>query len=221
MKYIIIAFIILVLIVVIFYYNNPFISVEINGRQWKVIEDYDNNHQAAALLSDVHSSMIEFMRYLKSKYHIDETDDIIAEEGLAHEKIMQGDVYKIVDTLLSNYNPDVFYETDNRTTTETSWTVNKGDAMYICLRDKENPIKLIDRNLVLFVMLHEASHIANYNGWGHPPRFWEVFKFILHEAEESGIMNNVDYSKHPQWYCGLYMDYNPYFDSDLRSIWNV
>jgi hypothetical protein len=213
--------IIIVILIIIICNTQPFATVQVDGRKWRVLQDYSNNAEAAELLSDVNASIIEFMRYLKEKYHVGETDDIIAEEGPIHQQVAQGDNYTIVCTLLSNYNPDVFYESDNRTTFETSWTVNKGDAMYICLRDKNDPTQLIDRNLVLFVMLHEAAHIANYNGWGHPPRFWEVFKFLLHEAEESGIMRNIDYARYPQWYCGLYMDYNPYFDNDLRSIWQV
>jgi hypothetical protein len=215
-----VAVVILVILVLIYNWGgDTWANIRVGRREWKVINDFENKHQAAALLNDVHGSLLEFMRYLETKYHVGETDDVIAEEGEKHARVASGDIYNIVCTLLSNYNPDEFYETDNRTTTETSWTINKGDAMYICLRDKEDPRRLIDRNLVLFVMLHEAAHIANYNGWGHPPRFWEVFKFLLHEAELSGVMKNVDYSKHPQWYCGLYMNYNPYFDRSLRSIW--
>ena len=100
----------------------------------------------------------------------------------------------------------------------TSYTVNKGRAMYICLRNKFDHNKLVDPEMLFFVMLHEASHIANYNGWGHDQRFWMVFKFILQNAVESGLYHPVDYSKYPQDYCGLHVDWNPLLDKTLPEI---
>lgn len=214
-----IAILIVIVLLIVYTSYNDYVSVPLQYRTWQVIGSYQNNKEAARLLDSVHNSMLDFMRFLKKKYHIGETDDVISAEGSLHESITRGDAYQIIYTLLCNYNPDEFYEADPAKTSDTSWTVNKGDAMYICMRKRSDPTQLIDKNLVLFVVLHECAHIANYNGWGHPTRFWEVFKFLLHEAEESGIMRNVDYSKFPQWYCGLYMNYNPYFDNTLRNIW--
>jgi hypothetical protein len=190
-------------------------------REWNVIGGFNNKREAAELLAQTNATMIEFFRYLKKKYHIDEPDDVIAAEGNEHSELINhpGDVYNIVDYLLDNYNPDVFYENDPRHTKETSYTLNKGSAMYICLRKKNIPNKLVDKNILLFVMLHEASHIAYYRGWGHNDGFWTTFKFILHEATLAGIYTPVDYSKYPVNYCGLNVSYNPLFDDSLPNIW--
>jgi hypothetical protein len=67
-------------------------------------------------------------------------------------------------------------------------------------------------------MLHEAAHIANYNGWGHDTQYWEVFKFVLKNAREAGLYFQRDYAKHPENYCGLDVDYNPLLDRGLRDI---
>jgi hypothetical protein len=213
--------IVLCIILIYCQFQNNRVQVEIDNRRWNVIESYPNRVAAAELLSEVNSRIINYMRYLKIKYHINETEDVIHREGDLHTRVTSGDTYMIVNTLLTNYNPDVFNETDPKTTDETSWTINKGDAMFICIRDKKDPTKLVSPDLVLFVMLHESAHIANYNGWGHPKRFWEVFKFLLWEAENAGIMHNVDFSIYPADYCGLHIDYNPLFDNNLRNLWEL
>lgn len=192
-----------------------------SNREWHVVGDFQNKKEAAELLSRVNARMIEFMRFLKKKYHIDEPDDLITQEGAEHAKIVNApnDVYNIVDHLLDNYNPDNMRENDPRYSTDTSYTVNKGDAMYICLRRKDDPTKLVDENDLFFVLLHEAGHESNYNDFGHSTRFWQVFKFILHEAQLSGVYTPVDYAKAPINYCGLWVEYNPLFDDSLPNLW--
>lgn len=186
--------------------------------QWSVVRDFDNNREAADLLARVNSRMIEFMRYLRRKYHIAEDDATIGSEGAGHWAIVRspGDLHNIVSHMLRNYNPEAFYENDPRFTSDTSYTVAKGRAMYVCLRQKENPMQLVDEDVLLFTMIHEASHIANYQGWAHGRDFWSVFKFMLQEATASGVYRPVDYAKQPVKFCGLLVNYNPLFDSSVR-----
>ena len=214
--------IVVVLVLMCFADTRPrFAATAAAARKWNVISGFDNRAEAAALLARVHHKMVEFMRFLKRKYHIDETDDMIATEGSQHARAVgsPGDTYNIVDHLLDNYDPDAFYENDPRHTTETSYTLNKGASMHLCLRRKDDPTRLVDENDLLFVMLHESAHIANYRGWGHGRDFWTTFKFILHEAKLAGVYVPVDYSKYPTNYCGLDVAYNPYFDQTLPNIW--
>jgi hypothetical protein len=196
-------------------------QVAAGHREWNVLADFDNRAEAAARLSRVHSRMIEFMRVLRQKYHVDEPDDIIAAEGATHSAAISAsnDVHQIISHLLDNYNPDVFYENDPRTSTDTSYTVNKGAAMYLCLRSKTAPYALVDEETLVFVLLHEMAHCANYRGWGHGKDFWEVFKLLLHEARLARIHTPVDYSKTPVLYCGLPIEWNPYYDPAIRSLW--
>lgn len=210
-----------------------------DNRDWSVIKDFSNHQSAADLLAETNHKMIEFMRVLKNKYYIDavpsihqdDPQDIIDPDqtlpivdaafttAQAAAINAPNDIYNIVGNLLNNYNPDVFYENDPRYTKETSYTISKGEAMHLCLRNKKDPTKLVDPDILFFVMLHEASHIANYRGWGHGKDFWEVFAFILHEAETAGLYTPVDYSMAPEWYCGLLVEYNPLFDKTLKKIW--
>ena len=213
---------ILVLLILYFTYIN--ISKHLNltkisagYNQWNVINTYENKQEAAELMERVNSTMIKFLRFLKKKYHIDETSDIILQEGSKH-KVTTSDIYNMIDNLLDNYNYEKFYENDPAKSNETSYTMNKGDAMYICLRDKQNPNKLVNFDTLLFVLMHESAHIANYNDFGHTVRFWTIFKLLLNNAVEAGIYTPVNYQKYPTNYCGLLINYQPLFDDNLPNL---
>ncbi len=219
---------ILVAIVIIAIYilgHKKWVRVGPGIRKWNVVGDYENSDEAARLLDKTNKTLIEFMRGLKHKYHIDETDDVSeahhGDKYSSHNRIVNApnDLYNIIDHLLDDYNPDVFYENDPRYTSETSYTIDKGRAMYICLRNKSDPHTLVDENTLLFTMLHEISHIANYRGWGHGNDFWACFKFILHEAQLAGIYQPVDYARHPTVFCGLVINYNPLLDDSVAQLW--
>lgn len=219
-----------IIVISVVYYNRIYfhlnltrIAAEAGGvkRKWNVVSEYDNSHEAAARIARVHSTAVEFMRYLKTKYHIDEPDDIIGAEGEKHYSAINSpnDIYNMVDHLLNNYNPDTFYENDPRYSPDTSYTINKGDAMYVCVRNKDNPNTLVDEDTLLFVMLHEMAHIANYKGWGHDIAYWTIFKWLLHEAVLAGIYKPVDYDANPVNFCGLIIYYQPLNDDRLKNLW--
>ena len=186
------------------------------NRKWNVLRKYHNAEEAAKLLQSTNAKMMRFLQFMKEKYHINETEEEIA-DCENHATMIASEPHRIAAALLDNYNPDVFYENEPGHN-GTSYTLNKGAAMYICLRNKFDRDQLVNPDMLFFVMLHEAAHIANYNGWGHDTRYWEVFKFILKNASEAGLYVPKDYSKHPENYCGLHVDYNPLLDRGLRDI---
>lgn len=96
---------------------------------------------------------------------------------------------------------------DNRYTT---FTINKSD-IHVCLRSRDSSDKLYDINLLMYVLLHELSHLCNYNNngipiHGHGPEFRTIFKILVKEAIIINIYNYVDYSKTPAEYCGLILN---------------
>lgn len=216
-KYLVVA----IVVVLIYAYLHSTTEVEAEGRKWNMTSYYSNRRDAAALLARTNRRILTFLRFLRDKYHIGETDDVIQAEGALHDNIVNlpGDVHNVVRAIVTGYNPEAFYENDPRTGNGTAYTLGKGRHMRICLRNKRSPSQLVDEDTLLFVMLHEASHIGNYNGWDHPPRFWEIFKFVLHEARLAGIYKPVNYAEHPVDYCGLHINYNPLLDGALRNIW--
>ena len=112
-----------------------------------------------------------------------------------------------VDQLIDNYNPRTLSETIVGAK-YTSYSVNKGEKIAICLR-KVKDDQFIDENTILFVVIHELSHVMTEEV-GHPPIFWENMKFLLEEAEKIGIYNPVNYVKDPQDYCGMEINTTPY-----------
>ena len=85
--------------------------------------------------------------------------------------------------------------------THVAYSVNKGDELSICIRDKETDA-FIDGNTIRFVAIHELAHIMT-KSTGHTPEFWDNMKYLLEVATSKGIYTPVDYSKTPTHYCGM------------------
>jgi hypothetical protein len=114
-----------------------------------------------------------------------------------------------VARFLARYKPDCFVEND-MTSPDTSYSENKGQKIVVCLRDKTKPphYPLIDKNTVMFVMLHEMAHLMTET-IGHTPEFWNNFKRILHDAVKVGIYTSVNYAHKHTPYCGMTITDSP------------
>ena len=88
----------------------------------------------------------------------------------------------------------------------TSYTLNKGELMVICLR-KKLLHEVHDFNIIFYVCIHELAHIAS-NNIGHEEEFVSNFKFLLKIAIEIKLYTFVDYEKYPINYCGVTVDEN-------------
>lgn len=86
-------------------------------------------------------------------------------------------------------------------TKHTSYTINKGETMIVCLRSKVDG-RIHDENLVLYVVLHELAHVACPE-WGHTPLFTQIFRMITEVATEHGVYKRIDFENHPAVYCGM------------------
>jgi hypothetical protein len=88
----------------------------------------------------------------------------------------------------------------------TSYTVNKGEEIALCLRSKKNE-KLHDLNLIMYVVLHELAHVACPEV-DHTELFKKIFVFLLKIAVTLKIYKKVDYQFYPREYCGLTINEN-------------
>lgn len=206
------VYIVLLILAVICIYKWNFTTIytTIDQRNYTVA-DYPNKQDAANMLGRINLDLIKLLRHLRNKYNVDRID-------VMQLPADQRDRFRIVDNMLDNYNPDVMAENDPRLSSDTSYTIGKGVELVVCVRDRNNPSKLVDYSTLLFVMLHEISHIGAYDVFGHGTRFWEVFKFVLTEAVEAGIYEPIDYRQKNTMYCGLNITYNPYFDTNLKVV---
>ena len=177
---------------------------------------------------------LSFMNYLNKqkniKYETSNIDDRkylvrkLKDSKDAANKLaeLNGYIFKIIDhcqttkkenieLLKENYNPDTLSETIPGSK-YTSYSVNKGEEIAICIRNKDNTFMNI--NTILFVTIHELAHVMTLST-GHTKEFWSNFKFILKNAVEVGVYHNVDYKKDPQPYCGIEVNDSPLHNESI------
>ena len=94
----------------------------------------------------------------------------------------------------------------------TSYSVNKGEAVHLCLRQREGKDEsLVKEDVIMFVAIHEMSHMITKT-IGHGPDFWNNFGWLLKEAESIGLYKAYDFKAHPVKYCGMSITDQPTYD---------
>lgn len=104
---------------------------------------------------------------------------------------------KYKEVLMENFN-------DNY----TSYTVEKGKRIYLCLREKDSSDRFIDENTLFFVILHELAHVMT-KSIGHTDEFWDNFRGLLRKAIKLGYYEYHPYHITPQKYCGTMITDTP------------
>ena len=99
-----------------------------------------------------------------------------------------------------NENRTTIYETDP-TSSNTSYSVNKGEEVSFCLKSKKNG-NIHNINLLMYVAIHEMAHFACPE-IGHTDLFKKIFKFFIKQAIKLGIYNKIDFPNNPTEYCGM------------------
>lgn len=94
----------------------------------------------------------------------------------------------------------------------TSYTLNKGEKVHMCLRQRNEREELVDENIITFVAIHEMAHIGTHEV-GHTPLFWNNFGWLLQRAEEIQIYQYQDFAAHPVEYCGIHITDQPTYDA--------
>ena len=105
-----------------------------------------------------------------------------------------------ISLLKKRYSPENLFENIYPDDKNTTFTVNKGDQIVVCL-DKEY-------NELMFVMIHELSHVGCVD-YGHNKEFKDFFSFLLKKAVSVGIYNYKNYSENPVEYCGIIINTTP------------
>jgi hypothetical protein len=158
--------------------------------RYYMVRNLDDKQTAANILSYNREKIIKLINYLntnKTKYkeYADYIDRLV-------EKVI-----------------DVNIVENNGEGKETSYSVNKGEELILCLRSKINKDILHDNNLLFYVILHELSHIASpvyedeYNN--HGPIFKKIFSFLTNVAIEIRMYEKIDFGSNQKEYCGIYI----------------
>jgi hypothetical protein len=160
----------------------PVVS-SLDDREYYVQADKEDAKDAANTIAEIRRRVVLLVEHLIKTHSADD------------ERIIM---------LKDNFNPDAFKEgVDN--SGYTSYSVNKGEQIILCLRNKN---KLMDINTLIFVTLHELAHLITPD-IGHTPLFWDNFKWILEEAMNIGIYVKQEFDKKPVEYCGMLITSNP------------
>jgi hypothetical protein len=194
------TFIILILFGTIFYLSYLYnyyskltkIKSTFDSREYYV-QDKDDALEAANLIGQIREKIITLIEHLKKSYPNDER----------------------TQRLSNNYRENSLKEgvSDPR---YTSYSVNKGEEIVLCIRNKD---KLMELNTMIFVVLHELSHLAS-ESIGHTDEFWTNFRWILEESINIGVYQHQEFNKKPIEYCGMSitsspLDYVPKYDGKL------
>jgi len=157
-----------------------YVRSQVDGRMY-LVQKTPTSQEAADALGKINMDVTALIRHLVAKYPTDPR------------------VLRLQDrydpSAISEGSPDSGY---------TSYSVNKGERLVLCLR-KDDINQFASPNVVSYTWIHELGHLATKE-IGHPPQFWDCFRFLLKEAIAIGIYKYEDYSKNPQSFCGITID---------------
>ena len=152
-----------------------------------LVRNVEDKQEAADLLAQMSININKLLNYLEKKFDS-----------------------QPVKRLINKYDPSNITES-SANSKYTSYSVNKGEKIVLCIRSRDDNAKLIDINTLMFVALHELAHIMTVSV-GHTDEFWTNFKFLLTKSIILKIYKEIDYSKHPQKYCGITITDSPLYN---------
>ena len=161
-----------------------------NGKKYRV-QITEDNQKTANLIAKAIEKVKILLEHLKKS----EPDDIRTK------------------TLIDRFDPNNITENgiNEMKNGVTSYTVNKGEKIVVCLKQKNGD--LVELNTLMYEIIHELAHICDLTSEQHDEKFWKNFEWLLTEAINIGIYNYVDYSDEEEPYCGTNITSNVIDDS--------
>jgi predicted metal-dependent hydrolase len=150
-----------------------------------LVRNLSNKNEAANILAMLRMKLEKICEVMKKKYPTDES----------------------VLRMNEKFNADNITES-GKSNQYTSYSVNKGEKIVFCIRQKDENESLVDENTLTFVAIHELAHIMT-KSVGHTPEFWANFKRLLKEAAENKLYEKENYSNNPKEYCGIKVSDSP------------
>lgn len=180
---IIIIILYFIILKIIFYNKSEYLKSNIYDKYY-LIKDTKNKYNKVDLIDKLFKSIDILLENLKnSDYDFKDIniDDI-------QKKIKESEIL------------------ENITNSDTSYTINKGEQIVLCLADRQTD-NLYSYNVLMYVLIHELAHILNVS-YGHDENFKKIFKYILQKASDLNLYKYEDYKNYPINYCGLELNTN-------------
>ena len=160
----------------------------ISKKSYNIREKLPNSDETADVIGKLELFIDKFIAYLDTKAQNDKR------------------VKRLKDRLY-----DVKIEESPMEEGVSSYTINKGELISMCVRHKKKNKNFHDYQTLLFVLIHELAHVASISK-GHNKEFMTNFKFLLEHAVESKMYYSQNYSNSPITYCGVKVTNNPYYN---------
>lgn len=158
------------------------------------VRNMPDKQEAANRLARVRAKLLQLRDYIGEKYS----------------------TIVFVKQIIANFEalPEQFSESTPEAV-HTSYTVDK-QKVFMCLRQRNTQEELVSENIIIFVALHEMSHVGTAS-IGHTPEFWNNFAWLLKQAEELKIYAYTDFSAHPVEYCGVHITDSPTYKAGVED----
>ena len=185
-------FIIIILLYIIIYncYNKHFQNVDLllieglDGNYYYVRNQQDKD-EAVKILSDLRQNLKKLINFI--------------EENSTNDKEYY--IYKDNINSIKNKIDEVSIKETPSNSSYTSYSVNKGEELYLCIRSK-NTNKIHDINDLLYVAIHEIAHIGCPE-IGHTDLFFKINLYLLKKAVKFNLYKYDNYNNKPREYCGI------------------
>lgn len=161
-----------------------YVKSDIDNNEY-LVRNLNDKEQAANMLAKLRMKLEKICEIMKKKYPNDES----------------------VIRMNDRFNSDNITES-GKNNQYTSYSVNKGEKIVFCIRQKDENESIVDENTLTFVSIHELAHIMT-KSVGHTPEFWANFKKLLKEAVENNIYIKENYNANPKEYCGIKVSDSP------------
>lgn len=189
----VIPIIILIMVIVFLVKNEGFttrlLKSKTNNKKYEIQEYNHKDQDVANLMGTINIFIDNFSTYLINKYPNDER------------------IQRLIKNLKNTEYKESVFEPGT-----SSYTINKGEEISVCLRQKNQNKTIHDLNTLKFVIIHELGHVITISE-GHTDEWYDNFKFLLREARKAGLYNPVNYSNKNINYCGVDVTHNPYYNS--------
>lgn len=165
--------------------NMTYVKARLNNISYRV-RKLEDKEEAVELLAEIHEDLKKVCKLLEQE-HPDDERVIRLKKRFQNTTLCESDGYG----------------------NQTSYSINKGEKIVLCMRAKDASNKIVKKNLLLFVALHELSHITT-KSLNHTDEFWDNFKFVLENCQKHGLYKCINFKRNPQSYCGITVMSTPF-----------
>jgi len=191
------------------YFTTIRVKSDSDFNEYPVVSLYNDTQKAANIMGDVNLFTVDLIKKMQAKYFNNATKNIETIEYLKGREITA--------VLIARFASNSLKENEPVSPDATSYTINKGDVIGICLREKQTgQNNFHDIDDIKFVLLHELAHVVTPE-YSHTPLFWTNFRFLLEFCKSHGLYHTPNYAARNIQYCGTTITYNPMDDDNLIS----